>query len=174
MKIILSMALIAGLSLLTGTPEPADPVAGDVRTESITAYVAAEYDEESNLVGVSLETAEGVIYRVELDRKGRDLGEAMNGEWIEAEGLVMERDGEFWMTVKRAARFTDDEDQYYYDEESSPSPDESGEGDERWDDQDQLTDEEEGDGWEEDEALEDDGDWDEADDKAEYEDTDLP
>jgi len=173
MKIILSMALIAGLSLLTGTPEPADPVAGDVRTESITAYVAAEYDEESNLVGVSLETAEGVIYRVELDRKGRDLGESMDGEWIEAEGLVMERDGEFWMTVKRATRFTDDEDQYY-DEESSPSPDESGEGDERWDDQDQLTDEEEGDGWEEDEALEDDGDWDEADDKAEYEDTDLP
>lgn len=168
MRIIFAMALIAGLSLITGMAEAADPPVSATRTEIIVAFVTAEFDEESTLTGVTLETGEGVVYKVELDRKGRDLGETMNGEWVEAEGLVMERDGALWMTVKRMARYVDDSEDDYYYEEPAPAPDEG------WDDSDQLTDEDEGENWEEEEALEDEGDWDEDDDKAEDEETDLP
>lgn len=189
MRIIFTLALVAGLSLLSGTPDPTAPTPAESRVEVIVAFVTADFDEEANLVGVTLETEEGLVYAVELDQKGRNLGETMDGEWIEAEGLVMERDGTLWMTVRRAARFTDDE-EGYYDEEPGPSPDEGWEGEERWDDPDHQTDEDDGERREEEEALEedegngeweddggngrDDEDWDEADDQAEYEDTDLP
>ncbi len=113
--IALSLLLLAPAFVQAQAPAQA-PAKG---TTAIVVYVAADFDEESNLVGLVLEEEGGSLYHVVLDQNGRELGKVLDGEWVEVSGTVSERGGEVWMTVKSfslAAR-QDEEDQWIEEDE---------------------------------------------------------
>jgi hypothetical protein len=175
MKLIIGMSFLSALLLFTAGPAVGPATVAGGETQAIVAYVVAGFDEESNLVSVTLEEEQGGVYYVVLDQKGRELGNAYDGEWVKAEGSVMDREGELWMTVKSISRYLEDEEEEdgWYENDVWDDPDEP------------LDDEEEDSGATEEEEYEDEleegdwqaepeGDWpDEADDEALYDETDV-
>ena len=179
MRFIIVVSIMAALLLFTPAPQE-DSGQGEA-TNTIVAYVVADFDEDSNLVAVSLEADEGEVYYVNLDQKGRELGNAFDGEWVEVEGSVMDVEDELWMTVKSISRYLHEEDEEglfedesedWYDpnepmDEEKDEPEGEGEG--------ELENElEEGDWDAVPEKSDPDKDWpDEADDKALFNDSDF-
>jgi hypothetical protein len=137
MSLALSLFVLAPAFVQAQAPAPAGA------ENAIMAYVLADFDEESNLVGLALEEEGGSLYNVVLDQQGRELANGLNGEWVEVSGTVSERDGEVWLTVKSFSKAAqrDEEDQWIEEDES-----------EDWNDPVEPSDpdEETDEGWEED------------------------
>ena len=70
----------------------------------LQGVVSASRDANDVITSVRLTTADDVTYEVVLDAKGMELGEQMEGEEVEAEGTVSEKDGQKWLTVSAFKR----------------------------------------------------------------------
>ena len=180
MRYLMFMSMIAALLLIAADPPGDVPQSTGEATKTIVAYVVADFDVDSNLVAVTLEEEAGEIYYVNLDQKGRELGNAYDGEWVEVEGHVMDMDDELWMTVKSISRyFRDDEEEGLFEDETEdwydpnePADDENQETE--GEEEDMENEIEEGDWDRSGEPIEPEKAWpDEADDEALFDETDF-
>lgn len=87
---MLTTALLASTSLAAEEPEPEI-----VRLEG---FVSVLRDVNDVIVSVQLVTEEEV-YDVVLDAKGLELGEEMEDEEVEVEGVISKEDDQEWLKV---------------------------------------------------------------------------
>ncbi len=72
--------------------------AAEGETVQVQGVVSVTRDANDIITAVQLVTNAGA-YNVELDANGEELGESMEGENVEVEGVVSEKDGQKWLTV---------------------------------------------------------------------------
>lgn len=92
----LILAMVVGL-LLTAVGLAAEHPGPD--TVTLQGYVSVLRDTNDVIVSVQLITDE-VTYEVVLDEKGIALGEEMEDEDVEVQGVVSEEDEQEWLTVQ--------------------------------------------------------------------------
>jgi hypothetical protein len=83
--------LLTTVSLAVENPEP--------NSVTLQGHVSVLRDANDVIVSVQLITDE-VTYEVVLDEKGIALGEEMDGEDVEVQGVVSEKDKQKWLTVQ--------------------------------------------------------------------------
>jgi hypothetical protein len=89
---------IAFLAMLITALLASTCFAAEGETVKLQGVVNVTRDANDVITAVQL-AADAGTYNVELDEKGKELGENMEGEKVEVEGLVSEKDGQKWLTV---------------------------------------------------------------------------
>lgn len=87
---MLTMALLASAGFAAEGSEP--------KTVKVEGFVSVLRDANDVIISVQLVTDEET-YDVALDAKGLELGEEMEGEDVEVEGVVSEEDDYMWLKV---------------------------------------------------------------------------
>jgi hypothetical protein len=93
--------VVAASALLASCIFAAEAPGADV--VKLQGVVSVSRDANDVITSVQL-TAGDVKYEVVLDAKGKELGEQMDGEKVEAEGTVAEKDGQKMLTVSAFKR----------------------------------------------------------------------
>jgi len=88
---------IALLAILTAALFASTCFAAEGETVKVQGVVNATKDANDGITAVQLAASAGT-YNVELDAKGLELGE-MDGQKVEVEGVVSEKDGQKWLKV---------------------------------------------------------------------------
>ncbi len=83
--------LFCSLGLAAETAEP--------KAVSVEGMVSVQRDANDMITSVQLAAKDGVTYQVVLDAKGMALGDEMEGEEVQVEGKISEKDGAKWLTV---------------------------------------------------------------------------
>ena len=94
--VVMASALLASGLFAAEAPKP--------NVVKLQGVVSTSYDANEVIVSVKLTTADDVTYGVVLDAKGKELGEQMDGETVDVEGTVSEKDGQKWLTVSAFKR----------------------------------------------------------------------
>ena len=94
----ISIVFLAMLTtaLLSSTILLAEDTEGE--TVRLEGFVSVLRDANDAIISVQLVTDES-IYKVELNEKGLGLGEEMEYEKVEVEGIVSEKDEQKWLKV---------------------------------------------------------------------------
>jgi len=92
----LILAMVTALLLTTVSLAAEDPEPNSI---TLQGYVSVLRDANDVIVSVQLIT-DAVTYEVVLDEKGIALGEEMDGEDVEVQGVVSEKDKQKWLTVQ--------------------------------------------------------------------------
>ena len=92
----LILAMVTALLLTTVSLAAEDPEPNSI---TLQGYVSALRDANDVIVSVQLIT-DAVTYEVVLDEKGIALGKEMDGEDVEVQGVVSEKDEQEWLTVQ--------------------------------------------------------------------------
>ena len=85
------------LAMLTAAILASTCFAAEGETVKLQGVVNATKDANDGITAVQLAASAGT-YNVELDAKGLELGE-MDGQKVEVEGVVSEKDGQKWLKV---------------------------------------------------------------------------
>ena len=85
------------LAMLTTAILASTCFAAEGETVKLQGVVSVTRDANDVITAVQL-AADAGTYNVELDAKGLELGE-MDGEKVEVEGVVSEKDGQKWLKV---------------------------------------------------------------------------
>jgi hypothetical protein len=88
---------IALLAMLVTALLASTCFAAEGETVKLQGVVSVTRDANDVITAVQL-AADAGTYNVELDAKGLELGE-MDGQKVEVEGVVSEKDGQKWLTV---------------------------------------------------------------------------
>jgi hypothetical protein len=86
------------LAMLTTAILASTCFAAEGETVKLQGVVSVTRDANDVITAVQL-AADAGAYNVELDAKGKELGENMEGEKVEVEGVVSEKDGQKWLQV---------------------------------------------------------------------------
>jgi DNA/RNA endonuclease YhcR with UshA esterase domain len=89
---------IALLTMLATVLLASTCFAAEGETVQLQGVVSVTRDANDVITAVQL-VADAGTYNVELDANGQELGESMEGESVEVEGVVSEKDGQKWLTV---------------------------------------------------------------------------
>jgi len=93
-----------GLFLLAACSKESEPAKGGGQSGPAPGQVTLvgtvlTTDDEGEIELVTLTAADGTVYRVTLDAKGKALGRDRDGERVEVTGSISVKDGEKWLTV---------------------------------------------------------------------------
>jgi hypothetical protein len=86
------------LAMLTMAILASTCFAVEAETVKVQGFVSVIKDVNGAITSVQLDT-DDVTYNVELNPKGKELGEKMEDEKVEVEGIVSQKDGQEWLTV---------------------------------------------------------------------------
>ena len=86
------------LAMLTTAILASTCFAAEGETVKLQGLVSVLRDANDVITSVQLVTDAG-SYSVELDPKGKELGENMEGEKVEVEGIVSQKDDQKWLKV---------------------------------------------------------------------------
>ncbi len=89
---------VALLAMLTAVLLASTCFAAEGETVKLQGIVSVTSDANDAITSVQLDADAGT-YNVELDAKGLELGENMEGEKVEVEGVVSEKDNQKWLKV---------------------------------------------------------------------------
>jgi hypothetical protein len=89
----ITVTLVSGLVSLAAEESESDVVV-------LQGVVNTYADANGIIESVQLTTAEGITYEVVLDEKGTELGENMDGEDVEVEGIITVEDEQMWIEVR--------------------------------------------------------------------------
>jgi hypothetical protein len=89
---------IVFLAMLTTALLASSCFAAEGETVKLQGLVSVLRDANDVITSVQLVTGEDT-YNVELDAKGKELGENMEGEKVEVEGIVSKKDDQKWLKV---------------------------------------------------------------------------
>ena len=86
---------------------------------TVTGYVNTSYDDDYNITGAVLLSADDLTYHLTMDEKGQGLADDNDGEQVEVNGTVAEKDNEKWLTVKSFKKIeTEDDDEVDWQEDT--------------------------------------------------------
>jgi primosomal replication protein N len=86
------------LAMLTTAILASTCFAAEGETVKLQGFVSALKDANGAITSVQLDADDGT-YNVELNPKGKELGENMDGEKVEVEGIVSQKDNQKWLKV---------------------------------------------------------------------------
>jgi hypothetical protein len=86
------------LAMLTTAILASTCFAAEGETVKLQGVVSVTRDANDVITAVQLAADTGA-YNVELDAQGKELGESMEGEKVEVEGVVSSKDNEKWLKV---------------------------------------------------------------------------
>jgi hypothetical protein len=89
---------IVFLAMLTTALLASSCFAAEGETVKLQGVVSVTKDANDVITSVQLAT-DAVTYNVELDAKGKELGENMEGQKVEVEGVVSKKDDQKWLKV---------------------------------------------------------------------------
>lgn len=89
---------IVFLAMLTTALLASNCFAAEGETVKLQGVVSVIRDANDVITSVQL-TTDAVTYNVELDEKGKELGENMEGQKAQVEGVVSEKDNQKWLKV---------------------------------------------------------------------------
>jgi DNA/RNA endonuclease YhcR with UshA esterase domain len=86
------------LAMLTTAILASTCFAAEGETVKLQGVVSVTKDANDVITSVQLDADDGT-YNVELNPKGKELGENMEGEKVEVEGIVSQKDNQKWLKV---------------------------------------------------------------------------
>ena len=98
----LAVLLIAGTAFLSAVCFAAEETPGmePPKTTTVRGVVNVAKDANDIVTGVTVVTADKVVYHVVLNAKGMELGKEMADKEVEAEGTVSKRGDMDWIKVQ--------------------------------------------------------------------------
>jgi primosomal replication protein N len=86
------------LAMLTTAILASTCFSAEGETIKLQGFVSVLKDANGEITSVQLDADDGT-YNVELNPKGKELGENMEGEKVEVEGIVSQKDNQKWLKV---------------------------------------------------------------------------